>query len=75
LNVAVKVPLEMEQVELLTGLPRSEQATSPKEKPEPDTVIVLPVGPEVGFRVITGPSTVKEAEAESPPGLPVVVIK
>jgi len=37
LNEAVKVPLEMVQVELLTGLPEREQAASADKKPEPET--------------------------------------
>jgi hypothetical protein len=36
-NVAVSTPLEIEQVELLTGLPDNEQVTSVVENPEPDT--------------------------------------
>jgi hypothetical protein len=36
-NVAVSAPLEIEQVEVVTGLPDSEQAVSLARKPEPDT--------------------------------------
>jgi hypothetical protein len=35
-NVAVSTPLEIEQVELLTGLPDNEQALSVVENPEPN---------------------------------------
>jgi hypothetical protein len=36
-KVALKVPLEIEQVGALTGLPDNEQAVSLAQKPEPDT--------------------------------------
>jgi len=36
-NVAVSVPVEIEQVYSVTGLPDSEQAVSLARKPEPDT--------------------------------------
>lgn len=36
-NVAVSTPLEIEQVELLTGVPDNEQVASVVENPEPDT--------------------------------------
>jgi hypothetical protein len=37
MKFALNVPLEIEQVGALTGLPDSEQAVSAVEKPEPDT--------------------------------------
>jgi hypothetical protein len=36
-NVAVSIPLEIEQVYSVTGLPDSEQAVSLAKKVEPDT--------------------------------------
>jgi hypothetical protein len=36
-KVALKVPLEIEQLGALTGLPDNEQTVSAVEKPEPDT--------------------------------------
>ena len=42
--------------------------------PEPDTWTVVPAGPELGLKIIVGPSTVNVAEAESVAGLPVAVM-
>jgi hypothetical protein len=53
-NAAVSAPLEIEQVELLTGLPDNEQATSVAENPEPDTCTGVPGGPKTGYTAIEG---------------------
>ena len=69
------MPLEMEQLELLTGLPDNEQLVSVEEKPEPDTSTVAPTEAESGLSAIdVALVTVKLAEAESLPGLPLAVI-
>jgi hypothetical protein len=75
-NDAYKVPSEIEQLKILTGLPDSEQLVSAVEKPDPSTSTDAPTGAEVELSVIDGgaPLTVKLAEAESPSGLPVAVI-
>jgi hypothetical protein len=72
-NVAVGTPLEIEQVELLTGLPDSEQATSVAENPEPDTCTGVPGGPKTGYTAIEGglPETWKLAAAR-PESAPLV---
>ena len=75
-NDAYKVPLEIKQVEVPTGLPDNEQLVSAVEKPDPVTSTDVPTGAEVELSVIDGgtPLTVKLAEAESLPGLPLAVI-
>jgi len=75
-NDAYKVPLEIEQLEVPTGLPDNEQLVSAVEKSDPATSTDAPTAPELGLSVIDGdaPLTVKLAEAESSPGLPVTVI-
>jgi len=75
-NDAYKVPPEIEQLKTPTGPPDSEQLVSAVEKSEPSTSTDTPTGTEVALSVIDGdaPLTVKLAEAESPPGLPVAVI-
>jgi len=44
-----------------------------KKNPLPDIVPEVPIGPEVGVRVILGPVTVKVAASESPVGVPVSI--
>jgi hypothetical protein len=75
-NDAYKVPPEIEQLVVPTGVPDIEQLVSAVEKPDPATSTDVPTGAEVGLSVIDegAPLTVKLAEAESPPGLPVTVI-
>jgi len=46
--------------------------TSAGAKPVPDTVTTVPIGPEVGPRVIVGPLTVNVACATSPAGSPLI---
>lgn len=74
-NDADKVPLEIEQLKVPTGLPDNEQLVSAVEKSDPVTSTVAPTEAEVELSVIDGdvPLTVRLAEAESPPGLPVAV--
>ena len=76
MNEADKVPLEIEQLELPTGIPDNEQPVSALEKSDPVTSTDVPTGAEVRLSVIDGdaPLTVKLAEAESSPGLPLAVI-
>ncbi|MGP8070612.1 MAG: hypothetical protein ACLP5V_12055 [Candidatus Bathyarchaeia archaeon] len=75
-NDADKVPLAIEQLKVSTGLPDNEQLVSAVEKPDPVTSTVAPTGAEAELSVIEGgaPLTVKLAEAESLPGLPLAVI-
>ncbi len=73
-NEPVNVPPEIEQVELLTGLPDNEQVVSVDENPEPEITAIAPTAAETGVRVTLGPLNLKVAEAESPIGLPVAVI-
>jgi hypothetical protein len=75
-NEANKVPLEIEQLEVPTGVPDNEQLVSAVENPDPSTSTDAPTGAEVELSVIDGgaPLTVKLAEAKSPPGLPLAVI-
>jgi len=69
------LPLEIEQLEVLTGVPDNEQLVSVEENPEPDTSALAPTEAESGLSVIDAVVvTVKVAEAESPPGLPLAVI-
>jgi hypothetical protein len=70
------LPPVIEQLEVLTGVPDNEQLVSVEENPEPDTSTLAPTEAEVGLNTIDGgaPVTVKLAEAESPPGLPLAVI-
>ena len=65
LNDADKVPLEIEQLKVPTGLPDNEQLVSPVEKSEPVTPTVAPTCAEVGLNVIDGEGTVKLADVES----------
>jgi len=51
-NEAVRAPPEIEQAEVPTGLPDSEQLVSLGENPEPTTKTTTPTFPEVGVRVI-----------------------
>jgi len=73
-NEPANVPPEIEQVELLTGLPDNEQVVSVDENPEPEITAVAPTVAETGVKVTLGPLNRKVAEAESPVGLPVAVI-
>ena len=43
LKDADKLPLEMEQLEVPTGLPDNEQLVSPREKSDPVTLTVVPI--------------------------------
>ena len=66
-----KFPFEIEQDEEATGLPESEQLESLVEKPEPETLTMLPAAAEVVLRVSVGVvKTVKYADEESDSGLP-----
>ena len=51
------------------------QELSVGENPEPDTETVAPADADEGLSVIAEPITVKVVEAESLPGLPIVVIQ
>jgi hypothetical protein len=73
-NLPLNVPPEIEQVELLNGLPDREQVVSVDENPEPETTTVAPTAAETGVRVTVGPLNPNVAEAESPIGDPVAVI-
>ena len=50
-NEALSVPPEIEQAEVLTGLPDSEQLVSLDENPEPATKTTTPTFADVGLRV------------------------
>ena len=49
---AVRVPPEIEQAEVPTGLPESEQLVSPDENPVPTTKTTTPTFADTGLRVI-----------------------
>jgi hypothetical protein len=51
----VKLPLETEQVCVLTAFPEIRQPVSLSEKPEPVTSTVAPAGAAMGSRTIDGP--------------------
>ena len=76
MNAAYKVPPEIEQPKIPTGLPDNEQLVSAVEKSAPSTSTDAPTTAEVELSVIDGdaPLTVKLAVAESPPGVPLAVI-
>ena len=67
-NDAYKVPSEMEQLKVCTGLPDNEQLVSAVAKPDPVTSTDVPTEAEVELSVIDGGTAliVKLAEAESP---------
>lgn len=51
---------------MLVGVLASEKHVSAVSNPLPVTVTGVLTGPELGLRVMAGPTTVKLAEAESP---------
>lgn len=55
--------------------PLKVQEVSVGENPEPDTETMAPAEADEGLSVIAEPITVKVVEAESPAGLPIVVIE
>jgi hypothetical protein len=67
-NDADKVPPEIEQLRVSTGVPDNEQLVSAVEKPDPVTPTDAPTAAEVELSVIDGGTelTVKLAEGESP---------
>jgi hypothetical protein len=73
LNDADKVPFEIEQLKVPTGLPDNEQLVSLVEKSDPVASTVAPIWADVGLNVIDGGGTVKLADAESPVWVPVTV--
>ena len=74
-NAPLTVPLAMEHVVDVVGVPVSEHDVSVLRKPEPDTCTVVPGLAEEGLKVIDGGAvfTSKVAVAESPIWLPVAV--
>jgi hypothetical protein len=53
-NEPVRVPSSIEQVGELTGVPDNEQLVSSPEKSAPETLIVVPNGPEFESNEIEG---------------------